>query len=104
MTHGAHFIVNTAQNGNGPLLNPHPALAGDREPVQSAGTSAGAATDHQHHVWPWQTRGSGPHPPATAAGTATAAHRVARSSPPARSGLAERANNRLGPEYPSQPY
>jgi hypothetical protein len=23
-THGAHYIVNTAQNGNGPKLNPHP--------------------------------------------------------------------------------
>src|SRR5262249_25495342 len=28
LTHGAHFIVNTAQNGNGPLLNAHPATEG----------------------------------------------------------------------------
>jgi Glycosyl hydrolases family 6 len=28
LTHGAHFIVNTAQNGHGPLLNPHPVTQG----------------------------------------------------------------------------
>jgi endoglucanase len=28
LTHGARFIVNTAQNGKGPLLNPHPVTQG----------------------------------------------------------------------------
>ena len=48
MTHGAHFIVNTSQNGNGPLLNRPSEHAGDRGSLQPAGPRAGAATDHAH--------------------------------------------------------
>ena len=45
LTHGAHFIVNTAQNGNGPKRNPHPVDPGQRRPVQPARSRTRTAID-----------------------------------------------------------
>ena len=40
-THGAHFIVNTAQNGNGPTLNPHPRYQGVEDLCNPPGRGLG---------------------------------------------------------------
>ena len=41
LTHGAHFIVNTAQNGNGPMLNPHPRTQGIEDLCNPPGRGLG---------------------------------------------------------------
>jgi endoglucanase len=101
-TYGARFIVNTAQNGNGPLLNPHPRTQGIEDLCNPPG------------------RGLGP-PPTTSTGVALADAWLWTSPPGNSSGcgggppggifwpdravsLAANANQRLGPLYPSQPY
>ena len=40
-THGAHFIVNTAQNGNGPKRNPHPVTQGNEDLCNPPGRGLG---------------------------------------------------------------
>ena len=49
LTHGAHFIVNTATNGRGPLLNRHPTHQGVEALCNPPGRGS-AAPHHQHHV------------------------------------------------------
>ena len=43
-THGAHFIVNTSDNGRGPVLNPHPTTQGVEDPVTRPGGDWGSRT------------------------------------------------------------
>jgi hypothetical protein len=102
-THGADFVINTAQNGNGPKRNPHPTTQGNEDTCNPPG------------------RGLGP-PPTTDTGFAHV-DAFLWSSPPGNSGgschggppsgtfwpqraidLAAHANDRLGPGYPSRPY
>jgi endoglucanase len=102
-THGAHFVINTAQNGNGPLRNSHPTKQGNEDNCNPPG------------------RGLGP-PPTTATGYPNV-DAFLWSSPPGNSGgscnggtpsgtfwaaraiqLAADANDRLGPNFPSKPY
>jgi endoglucanase len=103
MTHGAHFIVNTAQNGNGPKRNPHPVTQGNEDLCNPPG------------------RGLGP-PPTTNTGFARVDAFLWTGAPGNSSGhchggpsggvfwparaidLATHANDRLGPNYPSRPY
>ncbi len=47
---GTHFIVNTAQNGNGPLRNPHPGRQGNSDLCNPPGRAIGTAADHQHRL------------------------------------------------------
>jgi endoglucanase len=104
LTGGAHFIVNTADNGRGPLLNPHPS----RQGVENLCNPPG--------------RGLGPKP--TTATSFPLVDAFEWTSVPGKSGglchpgdppggvfavnlaltLARNANNQLGPGYPSQPY
>jgi endoglucanase len=102
LTHGAHFIVNTAQNGRGPLLNPHPRYQGVEDLCNPPGRGAGPrdTTDTGFpgaDAWMWTSPpgnssgcGGGP-----SGGTFWAARAI---------GLAARANGRLGPGFPSRPY
>ena len=101
-THGAHFIVNTAENGRGPLLNPHPSTQGVEDLCNPPGRGLGPkdTTDtgfRYADAWMWT------HPPGNSSGCG--------GGPPAGAfwpakaiGEAERANQRLGPGYPSRPY
>jgi endoglucanase len=41
LTHGAHFIVNTADNGRGPTLNPHPSKQGVENLCNPPGSGLG---------------------------------------------------------------
>ncbi len=102
MTHGAHFIVNTASNGNGPKRNPHPKTQGNEDLCNPPGRALGPQ-------------------PTTNTGYALADAWLWTSIPGNSSGcgggpkggvffesravtLAANANNRLGPNSPSQPY
>jgi hypothetical protein len=102
LTHGAHYIVNTAENGNGPkrprnrgkhgnedLCNPPGRALGPRDSTQTGFPLADA--------WMWT------HPPGNSSGCG--------GGPPGgvfwpakAIGLASRANGRIGPGYPSAPY
>jgi endoglucanase len=79
LTHGSHFIINTADNGHGPKLNRHPSTQVDAfEWTAVPGKSAGFC-----------------HPGDPSGGVFSVKLAL---------GLAERANGKLGPGYPSKPY
>jgi endoglucanase len=102
-THGANYIVNTAQNGNGPLLNPDPVHQGVEDlcnpPGRGLGPKPTTNTGVPHaDAFLWTSppgNSSGTCNGGTASGTFWAARAV---------DLATNANNRLGPGFPSQPY
>lgn len=103
MTHGADFIVNTAQNGNGPKLNGNRVKNGNEDlcnpPGRGLGPSPTTATGFSHvdaFLWtsvPGNSSGSCHGGPAS--GTFWTQRAIA---------LAGAANNRLGPHSPSAPY
>jgi hypothetical protein len=102
MTHGAHYIVNTADNGRGPLLNPHPTTQGVEDlcnpphrglgPSDTTNTGYGFADAFMWTHPPGNSSGCGGGPPGGVFWPARA------------EGEAERANGRLGPGLPSLPY
>jgi endoglucanase len=102
-THGSHFIVDTATNGHGPLLNKGDIVSKGVEdlcnpPGRGLGPRDTTATGFRYadaFLWthpPGNSSGCGGGPPG---GVFWPAYAV---------GLAERANSQLGPGYPSQPY
>ena len=103
LTHGAHFIVNTAQNGHGPKLNPHPVKQGVEALCNPTGRAIGPkptlATGFSQadaFLWtsvPGQSGGS------CNGGTPSGTFWTARAVE-----LAAAADGRLGPGYPSRPY
>jgi endoglucanase len=103
LTGGAHFIINTADNGHGPLLNPHPVTQGIEDLCNPPGRGAGppTTTSTGHSVidaFMWV------HVPGISSGkcnggTPSGTFWLARALTEARN-----ANARLGPHYPSRPY
>jgi endoglucanase len=101
-THGAHFIVDTASNGRGPKLNPHPTTQGVEDlcnpPGRGLGPELNTSTGYPYvdaFMWthpPGNSSGCGGGPPA---GVFWSAYAV---------GLGDRANQQLGPGFPSRPY
>lgn len=99
---GTHFIVNTASNGAGPKLNPHPSTQGVEDLCNPPGRALGIRdttdtgwADADAYLWehtPGNSSGCGGGP---SGGTFW---------PQYAEGLAARANSRLGPGYPSRPY
>jgi endoglucanase len=100
---GTHYIVNTASNGRGPKLNPHPKTQGVEDLCNPPGrglgirdtTATGRWRDADAYLWehtPGNSSGCGGGP---SGGTFW---------PQYAEGLAARANSRLGPGYPSRPY
>ncbi|HEY2258557.1 MAG TPA: glycoside hydrolase family 6 protein [Solirubrobacteraceae bacterium] len=102
LTHGAHFIVNTAQNGRGPLLNPHPSTQGPENLCNPPGRGLGipdtTSTGSQSadaFMWthpPGNSSGCGGGPPGGVFWPARAVQ------------LAQNANDQLGPGLPGHPY
>ncbi len=102
-THGAHFIVNTASNGRGPKLNPHPTTQGVEDlcspPGRGLGPEFNTATgygDVDAFMWT--------HPPGNSSGCGKGAPPSGSFWPAYGIGLASRANQQLGPGFPSRPY
>jgi endoglucanase len=104
LTHGAHFIVNTADNGRGPTLNPHPAKQGIEDLCNPPGSGLGPqpTTDTGFALvdafeWTSEPGNSGGkcHPGDPASGIFGVNLGL---------GLARNANGQLGPGYPSRPY
>jgi endoglucanase len=105
LTHGAHFIVGTQDNGNGPLLNPHPARQGTENLCNPPGRGTGPQPTTNTGFpfvdgfeWistPGRSSGSQCHPGDPPSGTFGTDLALA---------LAANANNQLGPGYPSSPY
>jgi len=104
LTHGAHFIVNTADNGHGPTLNPHPGRQGIENLCNPPGSGLGPkpTTDTGFPLvdaFEWTSvpgKSSGLCHPGDPAGGVFGVNLAL--------GLAERANGKLGPGYPSSPY
>jgi hypothetical protein len=101
-THGAHFIVNTADNGRGPLVNKNRVKDGNEDLCNPPGRGLGipdtTGTGFAYadaFLWthpPGNSSGCGGGPPG---GTFWPARALM---------LAENANLQLGPGYPSRPY
>ncbi len=101
-THGAHFIVDTATNGRGPLLERNRVRNGNEDlcnppgrglgPLDSTDTGFAYADAFMWTHPPGNSSGCGGGPPG---GVFWPAYAI---------GLAERANQQLGPGYPSRPY
>jgi endoglucanase len=101
-THGAHYIVNTAQSGNGPKINANRVKNGNENLCNPPGRALGprdtTQTGFKHadaFLWthvPGNSSGCGGGPPASVFWVARAID------------MAAHANGRLGPNYPSRPY
>ena len=101
-THGAHFIVNTADNGRGPLINHDRVHNGNEDLCNPPGRGIGpldtTATGFAYadaFLWthpPGNSSGCGGGPPG---GVFWPARAIA---------MAQNANQQLGPHYPSRPY
>jgi endoglucanase len=103
LTGGTHFIINTADNGHGPLLNPHPGKQGIEDLCNPPGRGAGIPTTTDTgsaaiDAFMWV------HVPGTSSGrchggTPAGTFWLARALTEARN-----ANARLGPHFRSHPY
>jgi endoglucanase len=103
MTHGAHFIINTAQNGHGPLLNPHPSSQGVENLCNPPGRGLGPLPTTSTGVkavdaFLWTS------PPGNSSGSCNGGTPSGSFWPARAISLAEHANGKLGPGYPSRPY
>jgi endoglucanase len=101
-THGAHYIVNTAQNGQGPKRNPHPTLQGNENLCNPPGRGLGPLPT-THTGFPRADAFLWTHPPGNSSGCG--------GGPPSgvfwpamAISMAAHANQKLGPGFPSRPY
>ena len=102
-TGGAHYIVNTAQNGNGPLRNPHPVTQGVEALCNPPGRGLGprdtTVTGFAHaDAFLWT------HTPGNSSGRCNGGPDSGVFWTARALDLAAHANDRIGPRYPSQPY
>ena len=101
-THGAHFIVNTADNGRGPLLNHNRVKNGNEDLCNPPGRGLGPLLN-TNTGYPYVDAFMWTHPPGNSSGCG--------GGPPggvfwpARAiQMAQNANQQLGPGFPSEPY
>lgn len=103
LTGGAHFIVNTGENGKGPLLNPHPSTEGVESLCNPPGRGLG----------PQQTTSTGfanvdaflwTGLPGNSAGSCNGGPSPGTFWPARAIMLATNAQGKLGPSYPDDPY
>jgi hypothetical protein len=103
LTHGAHFVVNTAQNGNGPLRNPHPSTEGVEHLCNPPGRGLGPLPNTDTG-FPRVDAFLWTHVPGNSSGPCGGGPPAGDFWPARAEELAARANNRIGPNYPSDPY
>jgi hypothetical protein len=103
LTHGAHYIVNTAQNGNGPKLNPHPTGQGIEDLCNPPGRGLGPR-ETTNTGFPHADAFLWTHVPGNSSGHCRGGPDPGAFWPARAIDLASRANDRLGPGYPSEPY
>jgi endoglucanase len=101
-THGAHFVVNTASNGRGPLRNANRRQSGNEDLCNPPGRALGPQDTTETgfalaDAWIWT------HPPGNSSGCG-GGPAAGVFWPAYAEGLAARANQKLGPGYPSRPY
>jgi endoglucanase len=101
--HGAHFIVNTASNGRGPKLNPHPTTQGVEDLCSPPGRGLGPRFNTQTG-FPAADAFMWTHPPGNSSGCGPGAPPSGDFWPAYAIGLASRANQQLGPGLASHPY
>src|ERR1035441_5543109 len=103
LTHGAHFIVNTSDNGRGPKLNPHPVTQGTEALCNPPDRGIGpmdttATTSSQADAFLWT------HPPGNSSGSCGGGTPSGTFWAAKAISMAAFANSQLGPGYPSRPY
>ncbi len=103
LTGGAHFIVNTGENGRGPLLNPNPVTQGVEDLCNPPGRGLGPkpTTDTgfalvDAYLWTGV--------PGNSAGSCNGGPAPGSFWPARAISLAENAQGKLGPGYPADPY
>ncbi len=102
-THGAHFIVNTASNGQGPKLNPHPTTQGVEDLCSPPGRGLGPKFNTSTG-FPFADAFMWTHPPGNSSGCGPGAPPSGTFWTAYGIGLAQRANQKLGPGFSSRPY
>lgn len=101
MTHGAHFIVNTAQNGNGPKRNPNPVRQGIEDLCNPPGRALGPR-DTTHTGFAYADAFLWTAIPGNSSGSCNGGPPAGTFFPARAIDLAAHANARLGPHYPSR--
>lgn len=103
LTHGSHFVIDTAENGNGPLLNPHPSSQGSQELCNPPGRALGPQpttntgfANIDAYLWT--------HVPALSDGSCNGGPPSGQFFTQEAVSEAAAANGKLGPGYPSKPY
>jgi endoglucanase len=102
-THGADFVINTAQNGNGPKRNPHPIKQGNEDNCNPPGRGLGPApttsTGYPNvDAFLWSS------PPGNSGGSCNGGPPSGTFWAARAIDLAAHANGRLGPSFPSKRY
>jgi endoglucanase len=103
LTHGSNFIVNTANNGQGPLVPASRVHSGNEilcnPPGRGIGPLPRVSPGYAHvDAFLWTA------PPGNSSGSCNGGPPAGTFWPAKAEGMSERANNRLGPHYQSQPY
>jgi endoglucanase len=104
LTGGAHFIINTATNGKGPLLNPHPATQGIEDLCNPPGRGLGIPDTTDPGLSPELDALLWTSPPGNSSGTCNGGPPNGTFWVAGAEALAANANEQLGPGYPSKPY
>jgi endoglucanase len=97
-THGAHFIVNTAQNGRGPKLNRHPGKHGVEDLCNPPGRGLGPRLN-THPGFPNLDAFMWTHTPGRSSGRCNGGPPSGDFWPFRAIHLAMRASNKLGPAF-----
>lgn len=100
---GAHYIVDTADNGRGPLLNRHPTTEGVEDLCNPPGRGLGIQDTTGTGV-PYADAYLWTHPPGNSSGSCNGGPPPGQFWPARAEAEATRANAQLGPGYPSEPY
>jgi len=103
LTHGAHFIINTAQNGNGPKRNPHPRYQGVEDLCNPPGRGLGPRLTF-NPGFPNVDALMWTHVPGNSSGSCNGGPPPGTFWPARAIDLAAHANSRYGPASASDPY